>query len=74
MVIVYPTQFSSTLPLSDNLAYTRYILPERSADKENIKHHKSTLTDCTIWGVNFKKNMHNVFKQRSKPHLWTGNL
>ena len=49
---------SSTLLFFDNLAYTKCILPKRSADEKYIKHHNRALTErCKIWGVKKLKIM-----------------
>ena len=45
----------SNLLLFDNLAYTKYMLPERSSDEEQIKHNKSALSAwCSLFGIKIK--------------------
>ena len=51
MGLISLTQFSSTLSLFDNLAYTKYILLERLSNEGFNEHHKITLTAGVIFFV-----------------------
>ena len=60
---------SYTAHLFHNLAYTKYILLERSIE-EYMKRHKSTLTaGCKIFGAKKLKNM-QFFSNRALTHTY----
>ena len=63
------TLFSFTLILFDNLAYTKYILLQRSSDEEYIEHHKSTLTVVYYFRV---KNYARCFSNGAPIHIDQG--
>ena len=66
LISLVSLSFSSTLLLLDNLAYTKYIFPERYSDKEYIKHLKSILTAGCIFWVKHWKNL--VFSNGAPTH------